>query len=84
MRSDKADPFETYGVERITEEVGDFRTYSLNHLLNAAGLLFSAQHRVFVFVSFASGRKYRLLRLDRAGIITTPIDYDENHAVLCD
>ena len=79
------DPFEPYDLECITEEAEDSQRDSLNHVLDAAGLLFSAQHRVFVFMLFVFGRKFRLLRLDRAGIITTPpIDYYENHSVLCD
>ena len=50
-----------------------------------AELLFAAQQRVFLFMVLIMGRRFRILRWDRAGVIVTPsVDYVEQPALLCD
>ncbi|TBU36903.1 hypothetical protein BD309DRAFT_995378 [Dichomitus squalens] len=48
-----------------------------------AELVFAVQHRVFHFMLFVVGRRFRLLRWDRAGVVfTQSIDYYEHPGVL--
>ncbi|KAM5541548.1 hypothetical protein V8D89_004738 [Ganoderma adspersum] len=48
-------------------------------------LVFAAQQRVFFFMLLFIGRSFRLLRWDRAGVVTTPsIDYFKHPGILCD
>ncbi|KAM5541551.1 hypothetical protein V8D89_004741 [Ganoderma adspersum] len=61
------------------------RRRTLDRISAVADVLFAAQHRVFLFMFLIIGRRFRFLRLDRAGIVTTPsIDYYEDPHVLCD
>ncbi|KAM5541563.1 hypothetical protein V8D89_004753 [Ganoderma adspersum] len=78
------DPFDNTGsqdygsIERSRQRIPD-------HISSVADLLFAAQHRVFLFMCLIIGRRFRFLRLDRAGIVATPsIDYYADPHVLCD
>ncbi|KAI1781859.1 hypothetical protein LXA43DRAFT_1105197 [Ganoderma leucocontextum] len=54
-------------------------------LTSYVDLLSSVQHRVATFMLFIIGRRFRILRWDRAGVIVTPsIDYVENWKPLCE
>ncbi|TBU56121.1 hypothetical protein BD310DRAFT_824435 [Dichomitus squalens] len=80
-----ADPFA--GAEKKNEntEAGRERKRRLEQMSEAAERLFSAQHRVFLFMIVIFGRKFRLIRWDRAGMIATPpTDYYEQPGILCD
>ena len=56
----------------------------MDRISTVAEILFAVQHRVFLFMVLIIGRKFRFLRLDRAGIIATPsIDYYEHPHILC-
>ncbi|TBU26886.1 hypothetical protein BD311DRAFT_666546 [Dichomitus squalens] len=80
-----ADPFDHCDARDIPEEVEDARKESFSRICAAVEPLFTSQHRVFVFMLFVCGRRFRLLRWDHAGLVTTPsVDYYENHALLCD
>ncbi|TBU56983.1 hypothetical protein BD310DRAFT_949745 [Dichomitus squalens] len=80
-----ADPFDHCGARDMPEEVDDARRESFSRICGAVEPLFTSQHRVFVFMLLVCGRRFRLLRWDRAGLITTPpVDYYENHSLLCD
>ncbi|TBU26901.1 hypothetical protein BD311DRAFT_866483 [Dichomitus squalens] len=47
--------------------------------------LFAAQHRVFLFMLLVIGRRFRLVRWDRARIITTSsVDYFDSSSTICD
>ncbi|TBU37154.1 hypothetical protein BD309DRAFT_877004 [Dichomitus squalens] len=79
------DPFSD--IER-NDEYGflDFsRKQLLDEISATAELLLAAQQRVFLFMFLVIGRRFRLLRWDRAGVIVTPpIDYVKQPSVLCD
>nr|VWO95670.1 Uncharacterized protein [Ganoderma boninense] len=48
-------------------------------------LLFSVQQRVSIFMLFIIGRRFRILRWDRAGVIVTPsLDYVDDWKPLCE
>ena len=79
-----SDPFDNaqheddYGVIRAEKEK------VTNRLNGIAEHLFAAQQREFLFMIFVIGRRFRLLRWDRAGIIaTSPIDYFDNPSDFC-
>ncbi|EJF60931.1 hypothetical protein DICSQDRAFT_170786 [Dichomitus squalens LYAD-421 SS1] len=81
------DPFSHETCNDVYEEIdaaAERRTI-LNQLTATAELLFTAQHRVFLFFLLVIGRNIRLLRWDRAGIIaTTSVDYLEDPQTLHD
>nr|VWO97853.1 HsvB [Ganoderma boninense] len=80
-----SDPFDTTSHDDEYGEIKMVRSKVFNHLNAAVELLFAAQQRVFLFSLVIIGRRFRLLRWDRAGIITTPsIDYYEQPDLLCD
>ncbi|PIL32488.1 hypothetical protein GSI_05191 [Ganoderma sinense ZZ0214-1] len=80
-----SDPFDTASYDDECGEIKMERSKVFDHLNAVVELLFAAQHRVFLFFLVVIGRRFRLLRWDRAGIITTPsIDYYEQPDVLCD
>ncbi|TBU23661.1 hypothetical protein BD311DRAFT_673417 [Dichomitus squalens] len=55
------------------------------HLTEIADLLFAAQQRVFLFMLLVMGRRSRVLRWDRAGVVVTPsFDYYERPELLRD
>ncbi|TBU26897.1 hypothetical protein BD311DRAFT_412840 [Dichomitus squalens] len=81
------DPFGHETCNDVYEEIdaaAERRTI-LDQLTATADLLFTAQHRVFLFFLLVIGRTFRLLRWDRAGIIaTTSVDYLEDPQTLHD
>ncbi|KAM5541094.1 hypothetical protein V8D89_005227 [Ganoderma adspersum] len=80
-----SDPFDMATYDDKYGEIKMERSKVLNHLNAVVELLFAAQQRVFLFFIVVIGRRFRLLRWDRAGIITTPsIDYYEQPDVFCD
>lgn len=80
-----ADPFNVTKPECDDGEVKDIQELSFKQISATAELLFSSQHRVSLFMLFVLGRKFRVIRWDRAGIVFTPaVDYFEDHATLCD
>ena len=80
-----SDPFDMAAYDDKYGEIKMERSKVLNHLNAVVDLLFAAQHRVFLFFIVVIGRRFRLLRWDRAGIITTPsIDYYDQPDILCD
>ncbi|TBU23670.1 hypothetical protein BD311DRAFT_868640 [Dichomitus squalens] len=61
------------------------RKQAFDRISAVAEVLFAAQQRVFLFMLFIIGRRFRVLRWDRAGVITTPdTDYYEHPHLLCD
>ena len=78
------DPFDN-ADSKDPDATGRSSQRILEHITTVSEILFAAQHRVFLFMFLVIGRRFRFLRLDRAGIVTTPsIDYYENPHVLCD
>ncbi|PIL32464.1 hypothetical protein GSI_05166 [Ganoderma sinense ZZ0214-1] len=54
-------------------------------LTSYVDLLFSVQQRVSIFMLFIIGRRFRILRWDRAGVIVTPsLDYVDDWKPLCE
>ena len=61
------------------------RTAVRAQIIGYAELLFAVQQRTAVFMFLIIGRKFRVLRWDRAGtLVTTAIDYYENWELMCD
>nr|VWO95672.1 Uncharacterized protein [Ganoderma boninense] len=80
-----SDPFDKTEYDDEYGEIKAERAKLLRHITAIVELLFAAQHRVFLFFFLVIGRRFRLLRWDRAGIIATPsIDYYDEPALLCD
>ena len=78
-----ADPFDS--VNNEFGEAGRERKRRLERMSECVELLFAAQHRVFLFAICIIGRRFRLIRWDRAGIIATHLtDYYKHSATLCD
>ena len=83
--STSSDPFDKTVYDDEYGEIKVERAKVLNHITAVAELLFAAQHRVFLFFLLVIGRRFRLLRWDRAGIVSTPsIDYCDEPGVLFD
>ena len=79
------DPFTPSEFDEDYTETGRERKKLREHVYATADLLFAAQHRVSLFMVLIIGRRFRLLRWDRAGVIVTPsVDYVEQSALLCD
>ncbi|KAI1788214.1 hypothetical protein LXA43DRAFT_894987 [Ganoderma leucocontextum] len=77
------DPFEEIQSSAATGEVKRARAQIFKEIAASAELLFASQHRVFLFMFLVIGRRFRLLRWDRAGVLVTPsVDYFDNPAVL--
>ena len=79
------DPFDyaRRNNEAITTQQS--RKQVFDRISAVAEMLFAAQQRVFLFMLFIVGRRVRLLRWDRAGLIVTPaIDYYEHPHTVCD
>ena len=73
------DPFDNAQYEDDYGVIQAERERVTNRLNGIAEHLFAAQQRVCLFVILVIGRRFRLLRWDRAGIIATaPIDYVDN------
>ncbi|EJF56420.1 hypothetical protein DICSQDRAFT_174936 [Dichomitus squalens LYAD-421 SS1] len=65
--------------------MNDDQTEIYDELSSSVELLFTAQHRVFLFMILVMGRRFRILRWDRAGVISTPpVDYFEQPTIACD
>ncbi|PIL32476.1 hypothetical protein GSI_05179 [Ganoderma sinense ZZ0214-1] len=80
-----ADPFEDNELDEDYTDAGRERKKLRNHVFAAAELLFASQQRISLFMVLIIGRRFRLLRWDRSGVIVTPsIDYVEQSALLCD
>ncbi|KAM5541559.1 hypothetical protein V8D89_004749 [Ganoderma adspersum] len=61
------------------------RTAVRAQVIGYAELLFAVQQRTVVFMFLIIGRKFRVLRWDRAGtIVTTAVDYYDNWELMCD
>ncbi|TBU40240.1 hypothetical protein BD309DRAFT_361855 [Dichomitus squalens] len=79
------DPFDFHCEDRhhgISERA---RRRLFDRISTVADFAFAAQHRVFLFMLLVIGRRFRLLRWDRAGVIVTPsIDYYEHPDTLCE
>ncbi|PIL27023.1 hypothetical protein GSI_10162 [Ganoderma sinense ZZ0214-1] len=77
------DPFEDIQSSSLSSEVKRARARLLTEISACAELLFASQHRVSLLMFLVIGRRFRLLRLDRAGILVTPsVDYIDNPAIL--
>ncbi|KAI1781857.1 hypothetical protein LXA43DRAFT_593685 [Ganoderma leucocontextum] len=80
-----ADPFEETRLDEDYTEIRRERKRLREHIAAAAELLFATQQRVFLFMILIIGKRLRLLRWDRAGVIVTPsVDYVEQSVLLCD
>ena len=56
-----------------------------DQISTTADLLFAVQQRVFLFMILIIGRKFRVIRWDRAGTIVTPsVDYFEQPVMFCE
>ena len=78
------DPFEAHD-DKTQVPLSRRRRRLFARLSAVAGQAFAMQHRVSLFMLFIVGRRFRFLRWDRAGVITTPsIDYYENAQLLLD
>ncbi|KAI1786103.1 hypothetical protein LXA43DRAFT_1035102 [Ganoderma leucocontextum] len=78
------DPFDIASPEDH-DAVGRSRNRLFDRISTITDILFVAQQRVFLFMLLVIGRKFRLLRCDRAGIIVTPpVDYYDSPYLLCD
>ncbi|EJF59475.1 hypothetical protein DICSQDRAFT_181971 [Dichomitus squalens LYAD-421 SS1] len=79
------DPFENAEQQDEYGELRQARKRVFESISAVADVLFAAQQRVFLFTLLFIGRKFRLLRWDRAGVVTTPAtDYYEHPHLLCD
>ena len=79
------DPFDDVQLGDEDSGLKIERQELFDHTLTSARLVFTAQHRISLFMLLIIGRRFRLLRWDRAGVIVTPsIDYYNQPAVLCD
>ncbi|TBU36379.1 hypothetical protein BD309DRAFT_1024377, partial [Dichomitus squalens] len=78
------DPFDDDAPQDGYGTLERSRTRVLNRISDIADILFSAQQRVFLFILFFVGRRFRVLRWDRAGVVAThAIDYYEKPHILC-
>ncbi len=77
------DPFEDIQSSDASGEVKRSRARIFDEISACAELLIASQHRVFLFMFLVIGRRFRLLRWDRAGVLVTPsVDYFDNPAIL--
>nr|VWO96514.1 Uncharacterized protein [Ganoderma boninense] len=80
-----ADPF---GEGNYSDKYGDLewrRKQLLKRVTATAEHVCATQHRVSLFILLVIGRRFRVLRFDRAGIIVTPsVDYYDHPDALCD
>ncbi|TBU40879.1 hypothetical protein BD309DRAFT_899117, partial [Dichomitus squalens] len=82
-KGDIYDPFDDKGID--FESQAEKRKEVRAQIVTYSELVFEHQHRVFVIMLLVMGRRYRLLRWDRAGTIVTPsVDYYENPDDLCE
>ncbi|TBU36902.1 hypothetical protein BD309DRAFT_877454, partial [Dichomitus squalens] len=80
----KADDDEDLALTSSLEPKSCTRKAVRGQLTSYADLLFTVQQRVCIFMLFVIGRRFRILRWDRAGVIVTKsIDYFEDWNPLC-
>ncbi|KAM5541562.1 hypothetical protein V8D89_004752 [Ganoderma adspersum] len=74
---DAKDPWSD--IEGNPEPESDDRTKNRGQAMTFAELVCAMQQRVFLFMLYVIGRRFRLLRWDRAGVIFSPlVDYFED------
>ena len=79
------DPFSKLKGDDEYGSVECARKRSFERISATAELLFAAQQRVFLFMLLVIGRRFRILRWDRAGVIFTPsVDYVKYPSILRD
>ncbi|EJF56406.1 hypothetical protein BD309DRAFT_870656 [Dichomitus squalens] len=79
------DPFNAGDGERCDAQTKRARSRLYDHISTIAEDLFVVQQRVFLFMILITGRKYRIIRWDRAGTVVTPsVDYYEQPAAFCE
>ena len=79
------DPFDNGHYDDKYGDVEWRRKQLLKQIHATAEHLCAAQHRVSLFILLVIGRRFRVLRFDRAGIIVTPsVDYYQHPSALCD
>ncbi|TBU37384.1 hypothetical protein BD309DRAFT_995132 [Dichomitus squalens] len=79
------DPFDSTEYEDRFGELEAGRKQLLDQITTTAEHLFAAQHRIALFMLLVIGRRFRLIRWDRAGTIVTPsVDYLQHPHVLCE
>ena len=79
------DPFDHTPREDKYGEIEEICQRVFDQITETADFLFATQQRVFLFMLLVVGRTCRVLRWDRAGIITTPAaDYYEAPGILRD
>ena len=82
-RGDRLDPLDDKG--RNFESQAKTRKEVRGQVTTYSELVFEHQHRVFLITVVVIGRQYRLMRWDRAGVISTPsVDYYDNPDDLCE
>ena len=80
-----ADPLSEPNASSHPNDAESERQKRLEYITAIAERLFATQQRLFLFMLVIVGRRFRLIRWDRAGIVATPPkDYYEQPAVLCD
>ncbi|TBU26898.1 hypothetical protein BD311DRAFT_846743 [Dichomitus squalens] len=80
----KLDPFDDRNNLKLESDAAK-RKHSRGQIISYAELLLALQPRVFLFMLLIMGRRFRLLRWDRGGvIITASTDYYKHPRLLCD
>ncbi|TBU26889.1 hypothetical protein BD311DRAFT_798067 [Dichomitus squalens] len=80
----KYDPFDDR-EQAQTDTDAKKRKASRGQIITYADLLFYLQHRVFLFMLLVIGRRFRVIRWGRSGILVTrSTDYYENPKLLCE
>ncbi|TBU58897.1 hypothetical protein BD310DRAFT_764502, partial [Dichomitus squalens] len=83
-RGNELDPFDDREDSNI-ESSALLRKKSRGQIISYADLLFALQQRTFLFMLLIIGRRFRLLRWDRSGVVTTKsTDYFKHPDLLCD
>ncbi|TBU26895.1 hypothetical protein BD311DRAFT_666620 [Dichomitus squalens] len=82
-KGDTYNPFDDKGID--FESQAEKRKEVRAQIVTYSELVFEHQHRVFIIMLLVMGRRYRLLRWDRAGTVVTPsVDYYKNPDDLCE
>ncbi|KAI0739872.1 hypothetical protein C8Q80DRAFT_200739 [Daedaleopsis nitida] len=77
------DPFDDRGPK--VDADADERKEVRGQLISYAEKSFAVQQRIFLFTLLIIGRRFRIIRWDRSGTITTPsIDYVAHPEILCE
>ncbi len=81
----KKDPYHDGKVDGTADADAESRTKVRGQLISYTEVIYYVQHRHALFMLLIIGRRFRLLRWDRAGtIITKATDYYEHPDPLCD